>query len=536
MTNETETIRLEEPPVQAAAPDKSGSPALKELIARLEKLSTGEEKVQSCLEFMQAALVYKAPRFKDYWEVKRICLPLFKDVQVPQSRSLLWSKYIEISTEARHLKDILDEQASFAMEQIDLAIKAVEADLQSYKESLANINQWTLPQDCQFLQSKKEVYETLQRELNLLNNFAARVNSLRKEVIRTEMRIRFKNKFFERLSLAGDAVFPRRKDLVKQISMSFTADIGEFSNYAASEEGQQQTPIFELREEIKALQQLAKELTLDTQTFNETRLQLSTSWDLLKEKDKERKKEMSEKQSAFKKNVDLILDKIKPFAERCLSPTITIEEATKQSNDILTFMKQVELGRDEVRFLKEEVSKAKLPVVERMRKEHEGREKELEEAQKQKRDKIEDFKKRLSAAQENIAEHSVEQLLLLKDELHKQLTLLPTTQAERELLEHALKEFRDHINDKKEKAIASLSLEERNSLEHLKLRLEDWNLQKQEIRKQLDVYRTALASSGFDFEKAMYYRGLFDTEKARLEKANTAIEEIEEKIEELENQ
>lgn len=536
MTNETETALLEDPPVQLPARDKSNSAALKELIARLEKLNAAEEKIQSCLEFMQGALVYKAPRFKDYWEVKRICLPLFKDVQVTQSRSLLWSKYIEISTEARHLKEVLDEQANFAMEQIDLAIKAVETDLQTYKEALVNSRPWTLPPDCHFLDSKKEIYETPQQELNVLNNFAARVNSLRKEVIRTEMRIRFKNKFFERLSLAGDAIFPRRKDLVKQISASFTADIGEFSHYVASVEGQEQTPIFELREEIKALQQLAKELTLDTQTFTETRLQLSTCWDLLKEKDKERKKEMSEKQSVFKKNVELILDKIKPFAERCQSPTITIDEATKQSHEILTFMKQVELGRDEVRFLKEEISNARLPVVERMNKEHEGREKELEEAQRQKRDKIEDFKKRLGSAQERIAEMTIDQLLLSKDELHKQLVLLPMTQAEKELLEQALKEFRDLINDKKEKAIASLTPEERNSLEHLKLRLEDWNLQKQDIRKQLEIYRTALAGSGFDFEKAIYYRGLFDTEKARLEKANTAIEEIEEKVEELENQ
>ena len=52
---------------------------------------------------------------------------------------------------------------------------------------------------------------------------------------------------------------------------------------------------------------------------------------------------------------------------------------------------------------------------------------------------------------------------------------------------------------------------------------------------QLETYRKALAGSGFDFEKAMRYRGLMDEEKVRLDKANHAIEEIETKIEELEN-
>jgi hypothetical protein len=129
----------------------------------------------------------------------------------------------------------------------------------------------------------------------------------------------------------------------------------------------------------------------------------------------------------------------------------------------------------------------------------------------------------------------VEQLLIKKEEFHKQLTLLVTTHAERELLEHALKEFRDRIHEKKERAIASLSPEERNSLQNLQLRLDDLDVQKHEIRKQLEVYRSALAGSGFDIEKAMKLRELFSQEKAHLEKINAAIEELEEKIDELEN-
>ena len=244
---------------------------------------------------------------------------------------------------------------------------------------------------------------------------------------------------------------------------------------------------------------------------------------------------MTEKKEFYQKNVDLILNKIKPLTERCLSENFSMDEAKKQSKDILSFMKTIELGRDEVRFLKDEVAKACAPIYEREKKKQQTREKEIEESQRQRRDKIEDFKRRLQEAVDQVAAKTVEELLAARDELNKQLIALLATHAEKELLEHSLKQLRDLIIEKKEKAIASLSDEERNSLQHLEQMLEEWKTQKQEIRNQLETYRKALAGSGFDFEKAMRSRELMDEEKVRLDKANRAIEEIEAKIEELGN-
>lgn len=535
MTSESKISAPEETALHDSKQEKPASPVLKELIAELGKASSGEEKIQKCLAVMRAALSDKTARFKDYWEAKRLCLPIFKENLAAPIRSTLWAEYIEISTEARHLKDTLDEQSAFAMEQIDLAIQAIEADLEKLDELIAQTSDWYLPDQCETLRPKQDLYTTLQRELNLLNTLAARVNSFRKEVIRTEMRIRFKNKFFDRLSKAGDKIFPKRKELIRQISSEFLTDVKEFAAKQCSAETLKDIPVFSRRNEIKSLQIIAKELTLDTHAFTETRLELSKCWDFLKECDKERKKEMAEKKDFFKKNVDLIMDKIRPLAERCQAETFSMDEAMKQSNDILSFMKTIELGRDEVYYLKDEISKARTPVFERVRKEQQSREKEIEESQRQRRDKIEDFKRRLQETCDQVSDKSVEELLSLKDELNKQLAALSATHAEKELLEHSLKELRDRIIDKKEKAIASLSDEERNSLQHLKQMLEEWKAQKQEIRTQLETYRKALAGSGFDFEKAMRYRELMNEEKVRLDKANNAIEEIETKIEELEN-
>jgi DNA repair exonuclease SbcCD ATPase subunit len=531
MTSESETLAPQEP----AHHEKPASPALKELCGQLEKLTAGEEKIRLSLDFMRAALSDKTPRFKDYWEAKRLCLPMFKEVLPANSRSTLWAEYIDISTEARHLKETLDEQSAFAMEQIDLAIKAIEADLEKFDELVAQNCLWTLPDQCESLRAKKELYTTIQRQLDLLNTLAARVNTFRKEVIRTEMRIRFKNKFFDRLSKAGDKVFPKRKELIRQISTEFLNDVKSFVEKNCTTEGLKDIPIFALRDEIKFLQILAKELTLDTHAFTETRLELSKCWDFLKECDKERKKEMTEKKEFFQKNVELVLNKIKPLAERCQSENFSMDDAMKHSKEILSFMKTIELGRDEVRYLKDEVSKACTPVYEREKKEQQEREKEIEESQRQRRDKIEDYKRRLQETMDQVAAKTVEELLSLRDDLNKQLALLSATHAEKELLEHLLKQFRDLIIEKKEKAIASLSEEERNSLQHLQQMIEEWKGQKHEIRTQLETYRKALAGSGFDFEKAMRYRELMDEEKVRLDKANSAIEEIEAKIEELEN-
>lgn len=531
MSNEKETSI----PDEQKQDSQKSRPVSPELVSQLEAQSSPEGKIRCCIDFMRAALSGRAPRFKDYWDAKKICLPFFKEALAPHVRTVLWGEYVEISTEARHLKTLFDEQSAFAMEQIDLAIQGVEADLTNYDELLSQAPPIQAPDECQAVEAQKDEFLLMQRELNLLNALASRINSLRKEVTKTEMRIRFKNKFFDRLSQAGDRVFPKRKELIHRLSELFLSAVEAFTQNQFTDEALTKAPIVTLKEEIKDLQSWSKLLTLDTQTFGQARTKLSECWDKLKIYDQERKQEFAEKKETFKKNVETVMDKIKLLNQRCLAENFSIDDAMKQSRDILSFMKTIELGREEFRYLKEEISKARAPVEERLDQEHQAREKEMEEASRQRRDKIEEFKKKIQEAASGVSEKSVEELSEAKDELQKQLNLLQLTHAERELLEHSLKELRDQIIDKKEKAISALTLEEKNSLLHLQQALGEWKRQKNEIRDQLEIYRKALSGSGFDFEKAMRYRELMDAEKIRLDKVNAAIEEIESKIEELEN-
>lgn len=505
--------------------------SLELFLKELEKLSNSEEKIRFCLDFMRSSLSnFRLPRFRDFWESKKACLLLFQDFLTPMARSHLWAEYIGLSNEARQIKERLDEQSAFATEQIDLAIGALEKDLQQYDELVRQGLPLSFSLWPWFLEKKREIYHGLQTHLSLLNILAARINGLRKEVIKTEMRVRFKNQFFDRLSSVGDKVFPSRKEVIRKISSEFAADIGEFEKGFFQEEVDPAVSLFELNKEIKALQIVAKELTLDTHAFNKTRLQLSQCWDLLKQREKERKKEVAQKKLEFKKNFKLVMDKIKVLAEKCQATTFTLNEASKLSSEIVNYMYRLELGREEVRDLKDEVQKAKTPLFDRFKKEKEDREKELEEIQQRKCEKLDLLKKEIKKLITSSSDLTAEEMTLLRNAFSKQLSCLSLTAAEKDLFDELLKQVRDKIIEKKDQAMFKLSQDDKNTLDQLSRVLEEYKLQRQEIRAQVKEYRKALAGSGFDFEKAMRYQELMDGEETRLEKITDAIDEIERKI------
>ncbi len=250
-----------------------------------------EKKLQLAIDCMANSLAQgKTPHFRSFWEARALCLPLFKDTVPSIQRLSLWNKYTDLSKEARRLKELLDEQSAFAVEQIEMAIVALEQHIQTPSYSLEKENFFSSEAFPQVLKKDFELYLQLQVELHLLNTHATRINELRKELLKTDMRVRNKNKFFQRLSAAGDQVFPKRKELIKQVSQQFSDDVGRFiTTYFA--EGYVKESFYVLREEIKRLQGLAKFLTLNTHSFTETRARLSECWDQIKAEEKERKKE-----------------------------------------------------------------------------------------------------------------------------------------------------------------------------------------------------------------------------------------------------
>ena len=66
-------------------------------------------------------------------------------------------------------------------------------------EVLNTIKEIEIEKNIKSLLPKKEFYLEIQKELTLFNALAGRINSIRKEIIKTQMRISSKNKFFTKL-------------------------------------------------------------------------------------------------------------------------------------------------------------------------------------------------------------------------------------------------------------------------------------------------------------------------------------------------
>lgn len=422
-----------------------------DFIHLFEGASNSEEKIRLSIDFMRAALSHSGtPRFKDFWEGRRLCLPLFKLNISPKVRSQLWSSYIELSEEAKRLKVILDEQSAFAIEQIELAIQALEKDLEHYDSLLSTTQEAWFPEESFFFKERRDVYNRMQKELLLCNTLAAKVNAMRKEVVKTEMRIRIKNKLLERLSICGDKIFPKRKELIREVSHAFMDDVEKFIQSYFENGESQKVPLYALREEIKQFQALAKVLTLNTHAFTETRSKLSKCWEQIKNWERERKKETLQKRQVFKENFDSVMEKIKLFSEACLVE-ISVEECNKQASAILDFMRTVELGREEVRALKDAVQQVRNAPLDKAKEVQQQRQAKEREEETQRREKINALKDALNALLFQVTDVDVELLSAQRESIYKQLQEFTLAKAEKQIVDRVFKQLKDAIDEKKKK-------------------------------------------------------------------------------------
>lgn len=521
------------PPRIDSKPDSSLFSAFASQVAKEPSI---EGKVRVGIESMRMLLAASQGNFsfKDFWEVRRQTLAFFKEPLAPRLRSQLWNSYVELSLEFKRLKEVLDEQAAFASEQIELAIQAVERDIEHMPALLAGMKPLTVAESSAFLKEKRELYTTLQQEISLLSTLASSINALRKEVLKTDMRIRTKNKFLDRLSACGDSIFPRRKEKIAQISNSFAGDIEQFVSAHFNENELRSLPLAALRDEVKQLQLVAKELTLSNPIFTKTRLQLSSCWDQLREKEKARRIEVAQRREQSKQNFDLAKEQVTPFALECAG-TLSRKECEEKVTSLLNFLRTLELGRDELHHLKEEIFKAKKVCLSR---EEEGEaclRKQEEEKESVRKERWDGLKTRLESLIETASGLEVAALISAREEIAQQLGTLSLTKAEKYLADRLFKQFKDRVDEQRVKALLDLSVEDQRKLQDLKELLKERKERRQEIKNQLETYRKLLGGSSLDFEKAMFYRELIETEKGALEKMQALVEELEEKIDDIES-
>lgn len=522
-------------PSANVAKDSSHKQAYDLFLKDLESQPDAEAKLQLAVNFMENTLSKQGtPHFKSFWEARNVALLLFKENISPNLRSEMWTKYTDLSKEARRLKDILDEQSAFAAEQIEIAIQALENEIENSKELQQKAVIEDFLQGSETLASKKDYYYNVQKELNVLNAHASRINALRKELVRTEMRIRQKNKFFQRLSAAGDKVFPLRKDLIKQISQYFIEDVDAFIEHNFKSEDIQDS-LFFLREEIKAFQSAAKVITLNTHSFTHTRMRLSECWDKIKHLEKERKKVRAQQKAVHKQNAQYIKTKFAEISEAIKAGEVSSVEIQRRLDEVSNEMRNVDLGKEEVKELRDELSAIRKPLLDKAKSEEHERQSQVQEREKQKRQKVDDVRQSIEALVKGSDEFDGETLNAKKEELQSGINDLPITKTEKQELERLLKPLKDVIADKKEKALMSLSDDDRQAMQQLKDILQQRKERRQEIKNQIEHFRKLSGASGLGFTAAMSYNEQVAAEKDRLEKANQGIREIEQKIAELQN-
>lgn len=511
------------------------TPAFDALMTEVHLLEDLDEKLKKVVDFMDASLSQGGtPSFRNFWSARSMCSELFKKNISHSVRATAWARFTELSKEAKRLRELLEEQSAFAAEQIEIAIQALENDIVNQAELGKSSESDEIP-FCKTLEEKISIYASIQRELNLLNVQASRINALRKELIKTEMRVRIKNKFFQRLSLIGDKVFPRRKELIKDISQHFTADVLAFVEKNFNQERMHDS-LFYLREEIKTLQGIAKKLTLNTQSFTQTRMCLSDCWDKLKTEEKERKKERLQQRVVFKQSYDRIHEVIQALASAFSTQQVSIQEAIKQIEDILTLMRTTELGREELKALKGELFAIRSQVNEKIKEEEQARATEEAERERQKRKCFEGFVEEIQTLFKETEGYDAETLMRQRDLLVEKISAAPLNKGEKQDLEKKLKPLKDVIAEKKERALLDLSEDDRQKLHQLRELLREKKERRQDIKKQLENYRKASkGSSGMDIAQALAYNAQIAEEKERLDKITSGIQDIEKKIEELES-
>lgn len=511
-------------------------------LKQIETLTDPAEKLQACITFMRDALAQKGmANFKGFWEVRKLCLPLFKEPQTAPIRAQAWAEYIELTREGRRLKNILDHESAFAAQQIELAIASLEKEVAAFHddpETLLNgATDVELPDGSETLKTRRSHYQYVQKQLNVLNVYAARINGLRKELIRTEMRIRQKNQFFARLSQLGDRVFPLRKELIREVSETFIHDVTDFYEKYFQEERfspeNARHAVFFFREEIKILQSAAKILTLNTNAFSQARHLLSQCWDKLKGMEKELKKEYAQVKQKSGENSEQVRERIQAFITGYADGKYSVESGMTELDAISRWMREIDLTRQDVYALKDELAKAREPLEAVRLKAEEDRREAQEQFEKARQGKVEALKREVEALAESVASGPIEELLKQLDEYRKTCSALSMMKAERAQLDRRLKAIRDALAEREEQTLLDLSEDDLATLEGLENILAQRKERRKESKAQLEEFRKLSGGSSLDFEKAIRIQEQMQEEKERLAKIDEGIAEIENKIRSL---
>jgi DNA repair exonuclease SbcCD ATPase subunit len=490
-------------------------------IEQLESVSSPSEALRLCIDEMRLLLSQReVPNFRAFWEVRQKCLTLFKEKVSPRTRTLIWSEFISLSEEFRKVKGVINSQAAFAVEQIELAIEALKADIEQIDHKISEMTPIDFPNRVRIMDGQQDHFIPIQQELDLMSNFAGRLNSLRRELLNTPMRARIKSRLFNKLSQLGDSIFPRQKEKISLLSESFLERIHTFSIDESS--------LHDSKEEIKALQALSKALMINTRAFNQIREILSSFWDQIREQEREHHEKKAQDREKFKESFEALQPKIQLLNTEGRQSKITWKKAQEREVTILAEMRKFPLGPADFKALKKQLAEAIEPLEKKRIEELKKRkEKELQAlAQRQKaQDMLMNSLTELLDRSETLG---LDVLVEKWESLVKEEKTLDPKGPEGEKISRRLDAICDHIQEKKWQSLQEDQSEE--GKHQLHALLDNRHKARRKLKKALEDLRKIVGGSGLNLEGSLFYQEMIREEKYRLDAIETMIEEIEEKL------
>lgn len=467
------------------APSKELQKKYYELLASKKEL---EEKIRFTISFLYDYTQIPNPNLKEFFEVKNVCIDLFKEKIEPRLRKTLWDEFIEISHQMNMLKKALNEKAEYSLSQIEQALILLQKDIAEMDTNTANVPAIIFPRSFRVSNEKAREYVNLQKKATLLGSYTSKLSSLRKELIETSLRMKDKKNVLKMISSMGDLVYPSKKECVEKLSNMFLEDVNTFfAKWFQNTDELPSIPVIKLKDEIKSFQSLSKSFSLNTKAFKQTREILSKAWDTTRKWDEKRKQVLKESEPEFQENFIKAESQLSAHEKMMDS----LENGDKQqiitkSDEMLSFLKNTKLRPDQFRDLREKTFKLRDIHLD----------KADEKSKKAKEEKVnrvnlikEEAKELLTAVEEKKIASPLEKLSDLRSKDHSFLSKADELYLENQYLTIEVKALLNDEYDQTEK------LEE---IERL-------------LKNRIKQYKKAVTTTGLGFEMALLYRELIDS-------------------------
>jgi len=477
-----------------------------------------QQRIEGFLQFMKQQLNPQSPNFRDFWEARKECAICFRELEDAHAKTQYLDQLQNLCAEAKGLKVLLDEQSQFAMEQISLAIDGVEKEIDLVQQQNHDWKPQHAPVKGQFDQ---EFYAISQGLLNWLNGFSTRISGLRKELMKTDMRVRHKNKLFSRLSQVGDKIFPPRKNLIREVSEHFVHDVEHFTQRLLEAAN---LHVISAKEDVKNWQSLAKELTLNTHAFKKSRELLSQCWEHLKKLDKQLHSQRQAEKSGRKARCQVFVDQLEEIKKLHEAGQLVERMLLTRLDDLLRKARKEDLLKEDAEALRQSVMALKQPILDKQDQERAALVQKRDEAQKAHDTVYQAAVAKMQASLEQADESSYNSMKAEYDAVSERLNL---THEERQVLLKMMSQVAESTLDRRVDRLIAESKKAGINYKDLYRELHDCRTQ---LRSLLESHKKDAGASGLSFERAMILSDRMNREKQRIERVESVMLDVQEKI------